>query len=103
MKPSHVLRTLFRRADAEQQLSRELQFHLDCETESNVRAGMAPAAARLAAQRNFGGVAQVQEEVRDAWGIRLLENLRQDLAYGVRGLRHNPGFSAIVALTLALG
>ncbi len=53
--------------------------------------------------KTFGGVEQSKEACRDAWGTRLLDNLRQDLAYGLRGLRRNPGFSAVVVLTLALG
>lgn len=97
------LRSLFQREASEQELSRELEFHLERATEANIRAGMTPSEARFAAQREFGGVAQVQEEVRDAWGVRLFDQLRQDLAYGVRGLRHNPGFSLVVILTLALG
>ena len=103
MNPFRPLRALFRRSAAEQELNRELQFHLEKETESNVRAGMTPEEARLDALRNFGGLAQVQEEVRDAWGVRFFDNLRQDLGYGLRGLRRNPGFALIVILTLGLG
>ena len=103
MKIFARLRSLFQRARTEDDLTREVDFHLEMETAANLRAGMSPAAARLAAVRSFGGVAQVQEECRDAWGVRLWDNLRQDLAYGLRGLRHNPGFSAVVILTLALG
>ena len=98
-----LFRALFRRTAAERDLNRELQFHLERETEANLSAGMAPEEARLAAKRSFGGMAQVQEEVRDAWGVRFLDNLRQDLAYGLRGLRHNRGFALVVILTLALG
>ncbi len=103
MNPFRPLRTLFRRDAAEQELNRELQFHLEKETESNVRAGLSPEEAHLDALRSFGGVAQVQEEVRDAWGVRFFDNLRQDLGYGLRGLRRNPGFALIVILTLGLG
>ena len=94
------LRTLFNRTAAEEDLNREINFPLDKEIEANVRAGMTPEEARLDALRSFGGVAQVQEEVRDAWGVRFFDNLRQDLGYG---LRRNPGFALIVILTLGLG
>jgi predicted permease len=100
---SHLLRRVFRRRSAEQDLQREMAHHLALETEANVRAGMTPVDAHLAAVRAFGGVAQKQEECRDAWGTRFVDHLRQDLGYGWRGLRHNPGFAAVVVLTLALG
>ncbi|HTL66743.1 MAG TPA: ABC transporter permease [Lacunisphaera sp.] len=103
MKLSTLLRSLFRRRQAEDELARELDSHLAMETEANLRAGFAPEEARLAALRAFGGVAQVQEECRDAWGVRFIDQLRQDLTSGGRALRHNPGFSLVVILTLALG
>jgi predicted permease len=97
------LRSLFRRSAVERDLSREVAFHLEMQTDANLRAGMEPNEARHAAQRIFGGVEQVKEECRDSWATRFLDHLWQDLAYGLRGLRRNPGFSAIVILTLALG
>jgi len=99
----HLLHRLFRRDTAETELAKEMEHHLAMETEANVRAGMSADEARLAALRTFGGVAQAQEECRDAWGVRFLDNLRQDLGYARRGLRHNPGYAAVVVLTLALG
>ena len=99
----HFLRRLFHRDHAEHELTREMEHHLALEAEANLRAGMTPEEARLAALRAFGGVAQAQEECRDAWGVRFMDNLRQDLGYSFRGLRRNPGFSFVVVLTLALG
>jgi predicted permease len=99
----YLLRRLFRRSAAEAELKNELEHHLALETQANLRAGLSPEEARLAALRAFGGVAQTQEECRDAWSTRFLDNLRQDLGYSLRGLRRNPGFSLVVILTLALG
>ncbi len=103
MRLPHFLRTLFGRRRAEAELKAELQFHLEQEAAAHERAGLSPAEARLAAQRDFGGVAQVEEQCREAWGTRFLDTLRQDLAYGRRGLGRNPGYSLIIVLTLALG
>ncbi|MBL9214796.1 MAG: ABC transporter permease [Opitutaceae bacterium] len=99
----HLFRAVFRRAELERDLSAELQFHLDREAAGHRRAGLDPAEAGAAALRDFGGPAQVQEACRDAWGGRLLDQLRQDLGYAWRGLGRNPGFTAAALATLTLG
>src|SRR5918992_510008 len=96
-------RALFRKAEVERELDEELRFHLEKEVERNVARGMSPGEARRVALVSFGGVERVKEECRDARGIRLLEDLWQDLRYGARMLLKYPGFSAVVVLTLALG
>jgi predicted permease len=97
------LREVFVQSRLERELDEELRFHLDLETELNVRRGMSPRAARTAALRAFGGVERVKEDYRDARGVRLIEELRRDVSYASRAARRSPGFTAVVVLTLTLG
>jgi putative ABC transport system permease protein len=97
------VRTLFRRADVERDLDEELRYHLERQTEENVRQGMPRDAARAAALRALGGVEYRKEQVRDTRGTRWLEEFAGDVRFAVRGLRRSRGFSTAVILTLALG
>src|SRR5262245_32129925 len=92
-KLSMRLRALFFKPKMEDELQAELQFHLEREIEENIIRGMTPEEARFAALRSFGGVERVKEESRDVRGVRLLEEVWQDLRYGARTLLKNYGFT----------
>jgi putative ABC transport system permease protein len=94
---------LFRRRRLEAQLDAELRDHVERQAADYVRSGLSEAEARRRARIELGGVEQVKEECRDARGTRLLEDLGQDLSYGVRVLRRSPAFSLVAILSLALG
>ncbi|GMV07871.1 MAG: hypothetical protein AMXMBFR53_41460 [Gemmatimonadota bacterium] len=93
---------LFRDA-ADRDMDEELRFHLDMETEKNLRSGMSPAEARRRALISFGGVERHRAELRRGRTIPVLESLWGDLRFGGRSLRRAPGLSLVAALTVALG
>ena len=97
------LANLLRVSRRESDLAREIESHLALLEEDFERRGLPPEAARLAARRAYGGVAQAQELHRDARSFPWIEQIFKDARYGARTLLRAPVFSLVAVVTLALG
>ena len=97
------LRAIFRRNTIEREMQAEMQYHFEQTLARLTARGLSLEEARLQARREFGNVAYIQDQARDARGVAVVEQLARDLRYAVRGLRRQPLFAAVVVTTLGLG
>ena len=101
--PVDRLLAQFKKSQIDEETDQELSFHLEMETQENLRRGMSPEEARRAARIRLGGLDQVKQASREVRELPWIGSLWQDLRYALRTLARNPGFTAVVVITLGLG
>jgi predicted permease len=93
----------FRRAKWDRERLEEIESYVEIETEENIARGMHASKARAAALRKFGNSTRIREEIYTMNTIAMLDTLGRDIRYELRTLRHNPVFTAVALLTIAIG
>jgi len=94
---------LFRRPQVEHSMTDEVSFHIDARAADLIRTGVSREEAMRQARLEFGSLEKYKEEIRVARGLRLVDELRGDLRYGLRSLRRSPAFTMAAVISLAFG
>jgi predicted permease len=93
----------FRRAKWDRERLQEIESYVQIETDDNIARGMPPDEARAAARRKLGNSMLIREEIYTMNTIAWADTIARDVRYGLRALRHNPVFTAVALLTIAIG
>src|SRR2546423_3600796 len=98
-----IVRSVFRRRRADQELDEELQYHLDRQIEKELSTGLSPQEAHYAALRAMGEIARNKEECRDMRRVNFIDDVIRDFSYAARSVRRSPGFALLAVVVMALG
>jgi len=99
----HRVLSLLGRNRAAEELDEEIQYHIELDIKKNIELGMSEIDARRHALLRFGNVENAKEEVRDESGVRWIEDLLNDVRFGLRGFRKTPVFTAAALVSLGVG
>src|SRR5690349_4102055 len=97
------VKMLAQRGEFDNNLEEEMRLHLELRAQEYVDSGLNAHEARAAARRQFGNATVLKETSHMTWGWEWLENLVQDVSYGIRAMRRSPGVTLVALLSLALG
>ena len=96
-------RSLIFRSRVDDELDDEIRFHLEQQIQEQRDRGASSDEALVIALRELGIPERIKEECRDMRKVDYIENLGQDIGYGLRLIIKRPGFAAVAKLTLGLG
>jgi predicted permease len=97
------IHSIVHRSRWEREMDDEVRFHIEQQIADLVRGGMTPREASRRARLEFGAIEARKDEMREAVGLRLLNEIGADLRYAFRQFGRSPAFTAVALLSLALG